>query len=319
MGSPDDRVHTADAIGPSELRAMQQLAGEVWRIDPSYCNSDATVAELAWSWASADDDQRARWKLRQFVGDSGTLGWGWYTGPEMIRVRAERFELADAELLWQVLPGETRLIGPLLDWFDMECNGTPHATGVRTHDEAAIAVLEEHGYKSDTSAPWTLLMSRSLESVESPVLPLGYVLTSMSEFGDIEQRVAVHRAAWHPSRQTAETYGRVTRTWPYSADLDVVVVAPDGSLAASVLVWLDPDSGAGELEPVGTHPAHRRLGLARAASLYSLQKLADLGAGNAVVACRGDDNYPLPKRLYESVGFAEVARDCVFRSSGTTA
>jgi GNAT superfamily N-acetyltransferase len=317
MGSPDDPVRTAGAIGPGELRAMQQLASEVWRIDPSYCNSDATVAELAWSWASADDDQRARWKLRLVVGDSGLLGWGWYTGPEMIRMSAESFELADAELLWQVLPGETGQIGPLLDWFDAECCGTPHATAVRVRDDGAIAVLEEHGYTSDTNAPWSALLSRSLESVEAPVLPEGYSLTSMAEFGDIEERVVVHRAAWHPSRQTTETYRQVARTWPYRADLDVVVVAPDGSLAASVLVWFDRETRAGELEPVGTHPAHRRLGLARAASLYSLKKLADLGASNAVVACRGDDNYPVPKRLYESIGFAEVARDCVYRWSGT--
>jgi hypothetical protein len=90
-------------------------------------------------------------------------------------------------------------------------------------------------------------------------------------------------------------------------------VAPDGSLACSVLAWYD--EGAGELEPVGTHPSRRRLGLAAATSLFALRKLSGLGATTAAVQCRGDDAYPVPKRLYESIGFAELTRDWVFRNS----
>ena len=51
-----------------------------------------------------------------------------------------------------------------------------------------------------------------------------------------------------------ETYAEMTQAWPYRADLDCVVEAPDGRLAAYCLAWLDEANAAGELEPVGTHP-----------------------------------------------------------------
>jgi hypothetical protein len=33
-----------------------------------------------------------------------------------------------------------------------------------------------------------------------------------------------------------------------------------------------------------------------------------VGAGHAIVMCRGDEAYPIPKRLYESVGFRQHSR-----------
>jgi hypothetical protein len=43
-------------------------------------------------------------------------------------------------------------------------------------------------------------------------------------------------------------------------------------------------------------------------NLFALQRLRSAGATEAIVACRGDDDYPIPKRLYESVGFREISR-----------
>lgn len=306
---------TAEPFGRNELRAMQALARRVWDADPSLCNGDASIGELAWSWASAIPERRARWNLRLLPALGELRGWGWSTGPETIRVSEDSFEQQHASLLWQLGPGETGMLGPLLDWFDQVTDGVPRMTRVRSHDAGSVAVLEEHGYVRDDEAPWTMLLTRPLANVETRVLPPGYRLTSMAEFGDLEARVEVHRAAWHPSKQTVDTYTNVTHTWPYRPDLDVVVVAPDGSLAASVLVWYEPGTSTGELEPVGTHPAHRQLGLAAAASLFAAGRLAELGATQAAVSCRGDDAYPIPRRLYESVGFVGIARDWVFRKS----
>ena len=75
-------------------------------------------------------------------------------------------------------------------------------------------------------------------------------------------------------------------------------------------------NGVGELEPVGTHADHRRLGLGRAVGLYALQRLRDLGATKAIVACRGDEAYPIPCKLYESIGFREVSRQLAYRRPG---
>ena len=99
----------------------------------------------------------------------------------------------------------------------------------------------------------------------------------------------------------------------YRADLDCVVIAPDGSVAAYTLAWLDALNGVGELEPVGTHVDHQRRGLGRAVNVYALHRLREEGATSALVACRGDEAYPAPCKLYESVGFREWSRYLAFR------
>jgi ribosomal protein S18 acetylase RimI-like enzyme len=127
---------------------------------------------------------------------------------------------------------------------------------------------------------------------------------------DVERRVDVHRAAFTPSRVVPESYRRVMRAWPYRADLDRVVEAPDGSFAAFALAWLDEENGVGELEPVGTRPAERRRGLARAACLSALAAARDVGAGTAVVYANVGSG---AERLYASLGFRSVARHVRFR------
>jgi ribosomal protein S18 acetylase RimI-like enzyme len=65
-------------------------------------------------------------------------------------------------------------------------------------------------------------------------------------------------------------------------------------------------------EPACT-PGHRRLGLGRAVNLFALERLREEGAQLALVACRGDDAYPIPRKLYESVGFGEWVSKRAFR------
>ena len=118
----------------------------------------------------------------------------------------------------------------------------------------------------------------------------------------------MHRAAFHPSGVTEESYATVMAEWPYRPELDCAVVAPDGSFAAYALAWPDEANALGLLEPVGTHPEHQRLGLGRAVCLSALQRLREAGTRRALVGSRGDAAYPIPTRLYESIGFRELSR-----------
>jgi len=70
----------------------------------------------------------------------------------------------------------------------------------------------------------------------------------------------------------------VRQTWPYRQELDRIALCDDGAVAAFCTAWLDVDNGVGLLEPVGTHPAHRRRGLARAVCLDPLWFLRNAGA-----------------------------------------
>lgn len=280
---------------PHDLKAMQRLAQEVWRLNSTL--TEATVGELAWS-TRQHVGRESEWKRRLWIDGDEVVAWGWISLP--------------CSLEWQVHPAESALIEDVLDWFEVEADEGQLVTSVRAEDDRAIDALQRRGYAEDPDAPWFFLNVRDLDEIEEPHVPSGYRLTTMQETANVSARVAVHRAAWFPSRVTEESYENVRRTWPYREELDCVVQAPDGSFAAYALAWLDVDNSVGEFEPVGTHPDHRRRGLARAVNLFGLQRLKALGANKAIVLSRGDAMYPIPKLLYESVGFRELSRSQPF-------
>ncbi len=85
--------------------------------------------------------------------------------------------------------------------------------------------------------------------------------------------------------------------WPYRADLDWIVEAPDGRFVANCLIWLDERNGVGELEPVGTDPQFRRKGLGRAVCLAAMHALRQAGGRQGFVyPVQGHPNHPAPSR-----------------------
>jgi predicted N-acetyltransferase YhbS len=220
-------------------------------------------------------------------------GWGWLTG--------------GVELTWEVRPTHRVLLEEILDW------GRASEALVPSQHADAIERLRARGFEHAPDAPWFRWNMRSLEEIEEPRLPAGYRLATMAEHHDSASRSAAHRSAFSPSRFRDDVYAKVRETWPYRADLDCVVIAPDGSVASYALAWLDEKNAVGELEPVGAHVDHLRLGLGRAVNLFALRRLREEGATTALVGCRGDEAYPIPGKLYESVGFRERARSIAFK------
>ena len=98
-------------------------------------------------------------------------------------------------------------------------------------------------------------------------------------------------------------------TWPYRGDLHVLVEAPDGTLAATAIIWFDPISRTAEFEPVGTHRAYRRQGLATALMWHGMHRARAAGADTMLVACVGSEAAPAPRNLYCGVGFTPISKD----------
>ncbi len=90
----------------------------------------------------------------------------------------------------------------------------------------------------------------------------------------------------------------------YSPEHELLAVAPDGSLAAFAVVWLDRISGRGLFEPVGTHPDHRKLGLGRAVMAAGIELMASAGLHTAMVMFEGTN--PASRALYTHSGFDVV-------------
>jgi GNAT superfamily N-acetyltransferase len=258
-----------------DVRAMQTLVQEAWaQVGPK---NRFHIGDVAWGVQSGDDERIELWDE-----DGHVVAWGWLDG---------------THLEWQLDPRRPELLHDVLDW------AQPATATSLESDTSAAEILRERGFAPDDDAPWFAYMQRDLDDVPEPSPPSGYALRTVRGPEDLAARTAVHRAAWEPSRMTEEKMRTTMSSWPYRFDLDCVAVAPDGSFASSVLAWLDEQNRVGEFEPVGTAPAHRRLGVGQAVNLFALRRLRDVGAETAIVYCRGDAAYPIPKLLYESVGF----------------
>jgi len=97
--------------------------------------------------------------------------------------------------------------------------------------------------------------------------------------------------------------------WPYRPQLDLIADSSEsGKAVAYCQGWYDELSGVCLTEPVGTRTEHRRLGLSRAVGITLLHAFAAAGVKPATVAPRGNDAHPVPKLVYESMGFSEYSR-----------
>lgn len=270
----------------TDLTGASELARRVFALDPAWLNNDMTIAELAWIFSSSDTKG---WHTNGWTARGDTVAFAKHQPPNY--------------LSWLVHPRHPELIDEVLDWFEALVDEDVLNTDVRSTNPVGIETLERRGYQHDPTLPWGYLNARTLDAIEEPVLPDGYRLTTMAEHGEVHTRAEAHRIVWDPSKVTDERYERVMNTWPYRPDLDFLVVADGGEITATALGWYDEGTRTMEYEPVGTHPDHRRKGLGRAVNLFGLHKAKAAGATRALVGCRGDDEWPIPRQLYWSVGF----------------
>lgn len=265
---------------------MQALTQRTWSHD-----SPCHIGDLAWQ-RYMHAGREGEWSWRLWEADGEVRAWGW--------AQQREFQLCvDPKYPW--------LAEEVIVHFGLD--GV--ATTDRQHD--VVDALRRNGYTRSADDVQYLYHTRALTDLPEPVLPQGFTVRSVSA-DDLVRRVAVHQAAWPGSRVTEQSYRAVMSAWPYRADLDWVAVAPDGSFAASCLIWLDEVNGVGLIEPVGTDARFRRLGLGRAVCLAALRALRATGAREAVVCpAVGGKAHPDALRLYQAMGFTQYARSVEFR------
>lgn len=301
-------------LGPTELKLMQDLAQEVTALRPELLNGDATVGELAWVWAKDFDALNPSWRHRLWFTDGRLAAWGWAHLPYRIPRGDGTFRSSKtANLLWQAHPGRAALLAEILDWYDDVAGGFDRLLTVQSADAQAQAIAGAHGYAFDAEAgsdngSWVQFNTRELTNVPDPMLPEGFRFLTA---GDVAAADAVkaHRDAWHLSAFTEHAFERVRRTWPYRADLHVLVAAPDGTLAATAIIWLDEATQTAEFEPVGTHWDFRRRGLGTALQLHGMHLARRAGARQMLVACLGAPAHAEARNMYYGVGFRPISRD----------
>jgi predicted N-acetyltransferase YhbS len=124
-------------------------------------------------------------------------------------------------------------------------------------------------------------------------LPEGYRLLSRAQTAGRPHHMI--------ARNGADVAARLAQCGLYTPELDLLVQAPDGDVAAYGLFWADPVTGVGLVEPMRTEERYWRNGLARHILTTGLDRLAAHGCTRLKVSSGHS--------LYLGAGFTPMAPD----------
>ena len=186
-------------------------------------------------------------------------------------------------------------------------------------DLSRQAFLERSGFEYQVES--SILMSRSLNlPIPEPELPPGFIIRPMGGEVEIDTYVALHRAAFGTEIMTVEYRRTIISAPDYIPELDLVAVAPDGNLAAFCVCQIFPDDSprAGGLkegwtDPLGTHPAYQRLGLATALLLTGMRLLKARGMDTAILGT-SSSNLAM-QHTARSVGYQDASNTLWYSKS----
>ena len=132
-------------------------------------------------------------------------------------------------------------------------------------------------------------------------LPPGLRLRELAGESEAGSYAELHRAAFGSQSMTGQWRARTLRMPQYRPDLDLVAVAPDGTLAGFCVGWLDAARRAGCVEPLGVRPGWTGMGLAQALLNELSSRLAAAGAERVCV--EADQANAAALRSYAAAGF----------------
>ena len=278
-----------------DLRAAGRVMTRAWQAGAPLVAATPAAVEW-WHASSAPDPLDAH--LRLWSEDGEDVGWSWHDADEVE---------------WHAWTGDpdrdAAIFRAMLEIGIAEAGGRAVGSWSAEDDAPAIDVLVDLGFepaeKRLSQFQWRPA-GHAADAIggEWP-LPSGYRIRPVTGPDEIPARVEVHRAAFVPSRLTVEKYERLFTLPHYRTDDDLVVEAPDGSLAAFGMAWWDEAARVGEFEPVGTHPEHQRRGLARALLGWGLRRYAQRGA--RIVQVYSETTNEASEALYQAVGFTRRA------------
>lgn len=230
------------------------------------------------------------------------------------------FSEEDARI--ECAPGDASTTEILTQWLLDTAGEAPVSVAVHQGQTHLRNILSTHGF-TDEATPLPGVSHPARDTGVRP--PAGYRIRPMEE-GEDSVRIQAHRRAWKPaelpftddtldsidqeaeSRFDANRLTTMQNAWLYDRDLDLVIEAPDGSLAGSCTVWLDPTSGWAELEPLGIVPEHRRRGLAQALALDVCRRVASHGGSHVFINSAPLTYYRAPWDAYLKAGFTPMHR-----------
>ncbi|MBU3128058.1 GNAT family N-acetyltransferase [Clostridium tagluense] len=142
-------------------------------------------------------------------------------------------------------------------------------------------------------------------------LPKGFSIKNGHEVSDMEKGKAHARAFGYVNTNYENIsplgYEALRQTPNYRVDLDLYVVSEANEIAAFCTMWYDNINKIGILEPVGTIPEFRKIGLGRNVIREATNRIAKEGAERVYV---GSD-----QKFYLAIGFKAEYKNNIWEKS----
>ena len=139
-------------------------------------------------------------------------------------------------------------------------------------------------------------------------IPSGFLIRSMADDNNLEKRARVFAKAFGnygtEDEVKSQLYKELQKSSDYKKNLDIYAVNEKNDFVSFCLIWYDEKNKIGILEPVGTDPAYRRKGLAKATVFEAINRVKRLGAEKIIV---GDG-----QQFYRSLGFKESHKTAIW-------
>jgi len=172
---------------------------------------------------------------------------------------------------------------------------------VEAGDTLRENLLTQRGYENKGVCEHNRILPEYYDVVHITI-PEGYKIRHADVEQDFEQYRSVQGSVFPSMRKVTQNLLKIySEAEFYNPELDIVVVAPDGSFAAFATGRMDPVSKLAEVEPVGVHPDHRRKQLGKAVCLECIRVLQKHGAKAIVIL--GAASTEAATHLYDSLGF----------------
>jgi len=184
-----------------------------------------------------------------------------------------------------------------------------------------IKILKRVGYASQADLgedSWSKVFL--LNDLQTPLkiypAPKGFTVRTINGQSEVEAYVEMHREVFESRNMTVEWRSRTMKTPGYTPELDLVVEALDGKLAAFCIGWQmqgGTHTKVGQIEPLGCRAEYRHLALGRVVLAEVLHRMKTLGVQKVFVET--DSYRNTAYRLYEALGFEKIRDVLVFRKA----
>ncbi|MBD1939273.1 GNAT family N-acetyltransferase [Microcoleus sp. FACHB-68] len=296
--------------GKTDLKAIAELVNTCETV--GQLDKDTSVAHLPLQLDEPSFD-KAR-DLRLWEDDTGTLmGFGQISMPEAK-------EEIDGYLYFYVHPKahEDHLETDIIRWSERRMlevtkeRGLPAKLRSSSRDDITerIAVLEQHQFTVDRH--FLTMTCRLDRAIPAPQLPAGFTLRPLAGDREMQAWVECFNQSfidhWNHHDMTVTTLKHWLSDPHYMADLNLIALAPDGTLAAFCYAGISPEENSenggneGWIYWLGTGRSFRKLGLGKALLLAAMHQLKAAGVSTVKLAVDAD-SMTGARRLYDSVGF----------------